>query len=305
MTVGMLEHNKYHRRIKESIRNVSDLLFIRDPYIRQEAKIEFLFVRLSHYIGPEVLNNFDNLKAIYSPTTGLNHIDVHACQARGIQVISLKGEYEFLESVRATPEYTLLMALNLLRNVGPMITDQTNAYPGSLDRDNYKGGEMCGRKVGIIGLGRVGKLLAKYLQSMDAEIFYFDPIEHNYRYTELQLSDLIATCSIIFLTASYESAGQILTPELIDEMRGKYFVNSARGELIDEEYLFAKVNQGWFAGVAIDVFSDEQRQKEKLMEYFKLCQQHNVFLSPHVAGCTYESTFKTEQFILQKFLDNL
>ena len=77
---------------------------------------EVLFIRLAHLIDKDFLNKLSKIKYICTPTTGLNHIDIEECDKRKIKVISLKGEYDFLTTIRATPEHTFGLTLALIRN---------------------------------------------------------------------------------------------------------------------------------------------------------------------------------------------
>ena len=87
-------------------------------------------------------------------------------------------------------------------------------------------------------------------------------------------------------------------------MEGKFFVNTARGELIDEEYLLKKINDGIFKGIALDVISNETSQNN-LNEFLELSEKNNLIVTPHIAGATYESMWKTEGFIYKKLYEEI
>ena len=83
-------------------------------------------------------------------------------------------------------------------------------------------------------------------------------------------------------------------------MKDKYFVNTARGELIDEEFLLKIIQEDFhFKGLALDVFSDETKQNN-INKFIKLSKNNNLILTPHVAGATFESMVRTEEFLVEK-----
>ena len=128
----------------------------RRALINQIASAEVLWIRLGNYIDGEILGAAPNLRVIVSPTTGLNHIDLAEAEARGIRILSLRGETDFLKEVRATAELTIALMLTALRHI-PEATRHVQA--GGWDRDLFRGNELYGKTVGVIGYGRSGRLL--------------------------------------------------------------------------------------------------------------------------------------------------
>ncbi len=270
------------------------------------ADKEILFVRLNKHINAEFLSHAKKLKFICSPTTGLNHIDTGYCQNRGIKIISLKGETAFLKTIRATPEHTLGLIISLYRNYAGAFLNSKNS---DWNRDKYRGYEIYGSKIGIIGLGRVGSLLAKYLKAMDADVSFYD--------TDLKksgrglnrcssISELIRKSDTVVLCSSYDSeTGSIINKKEIEAMKGKFFVNTARAELSDENYLLNKAGVGHFKGIAIDVIQNEQAVTNLLGDWLKITGKYNVVITPHTGGATFTSMARTEEFICSKLLNIL
>jgi D-3-phosphoglycerate dehydrogenase len=240
---------------------------------------------------------------VCSPTTGHNHIDIKALEARGVELLSLRGEREFLESIRATPEHTFGLILALLRRYGKAFSETA---VGAWDRDTCRGEELCGMSVGIIGLGRVGYRVASYCQAFGANVCWYDtadvPSQPEWEKVH-DIGSVIDLCRIVVLCASHE-AGQdpIIGEAEIDALQGRYFINTARGELIDEPKLLSAIRNNRFAGVAIDVIANENGSN-RLAEWRELMSGRNVLLTPHIAGATVESMKKTEMFIAQKLID--
>src|SRR5262249_11149941 len=133
---------------------------------------DILWVRLRHQIDVEVIAAAPHLKLIATPTTGLNHIDLREAQRNGIEVVSLQGENEFLQDVRATAEHTVTLILALLRHVPASLE---HVRGGGWNRDLFKGHELCGKVIGIVGYGRLGRIVGRYLSVFDAHILVADP----------------------------------------------------------------------------------------------------------------------------------
>ena len=305
MIIGILESKDFSIKAQNDLKKIGILELNEKTALREFLNDkEVIFIRLSYQINFYFLDQAKELKFICTPTTGLNHIDLEECKKRGIEIISLKGETEFLSTIRATPEHTIGLLLSLLRNYNKAFLNTKN---NKWDRDLYKGHEIYGKKIGIIGLGRVGKILNQYFQAFGASVLYTDTrnLQAPENCTEIKRkSELIERSDIIFLTASYSKENEkMITKEDIDKMKDKYFINTARGELVEENYLFKKISENHFKGVGIDVITDEtQLNGDTLMAMLKLSDDKNFILTSHIAGATYESMWRTEEFVAQKLL---
>lgn len=263
--------------------------------------LDALFVRLAYRIDESFLRQSPRLRWLCSPSTGHTHIDETALARQGVELLSLKGERKFLETIRATPEHTLGLILALLRRYRRAFEDVS---AGKWDRDACLGENLHGTSFGIVGLGRVGYRLAKYLDAFGAQVSWFDPenvpSEPGWRRWP-DLPGLIKASRVVVLCASYRS-GQpaVIGLREIDAMKGRYFINTARGELVDEEALLEAVRSYRLAGVAVDVITAEN-DLHRLEEWRTLLPGRNLILTPHISGATFDSMLKTERFIADKF----
>ena len=263
-----------------------------------------IFVRLNYFIGKDILENASNLKYICTPTTGLNHLDLNYLRERDIHVISLKGEFDFLSDIRATSEHTFGLILSLLGNYKRAFSPSKELF----DRDLYKGSEIFGNSVGIIGFGRIGILLAKYVEVFNGSCFFFD-IDKSKKeiYNSIKLcsiEEVISRCNIICLCASVEKGNdEFFDKKYIDLLKNKFFINTSRGELINEDYLIKKIKENFFKGVAIDVYQNESKKENNLDEFCAIDQSINFIMTPHIAGATYTSMIRTEDFITKKIIN--
>lgn len=270
------------------------------------SKLSVLFVRLAHQIDGDFIRQAPNLRYICSPTTSHTHLCEGALAARGIKIVSLRGEREFLETIRATPEHTFGLILALLRHYKFALT---HVDAGNWNRDLLKGEELFGKTVGIVGLGRVGSCVAKYCLAFGAKVAYFDINPNAGASIDAlrcsSIKEAIEHSDIVLLSASYANdSSPIVGPQEIVALSGKFFVNTARGELVDEEELLRAIFENRLAGVAVDVIANENGSN-RLEQWRVAAQQNNVIVTPHMAGATRGSMERTECFIALKLCEML
>jgi D-3-phosphoglycerate dehydrogenase len=312
VNIGILEPLRFSSKAISVLRKKGNVTFFDGNKGSLETftkNVHILFIRLNYYIGEDFLSNCKNLKIICSPTTGLNHMDLDVIAKRNIQVISLRNESHFLSNIRATPEHAFGLIISLLRGYkNSFLSNISNSW----DREKYFGYEIYKNKFGIIGLGRIGKILASYLSSFGAIVSYYDPKEillpKGYSFTKKDsIESLIQDSHIILLCASYTpNDNPIINKKTIDAMKNKFFINTSRGELIDEEYLISKINEDHFKGIALDVISNEtSRNNNNLLKMVALTEGRNFIITPHIGGATFDSINSTEMFIVEKLLKKL
>lgn len=236
------------------------------------------------------------------PTTGLDHIDLEACRAKDVRVISLRGEVEFLKNVRATAELTLALTLALLRRIPAAAS---SVLTGLWDRDSFRGREIYERTVGIVGVGRLGAITAGYFRALGAKVIGYDPrsdFPHDAAERVTNLNQLLQQSDVVCVMVKYEPATHHLlaAPQFAEIKSGAVLVNTSRGGIVDETALQAALESGRLAGAALDVLQGEPNvtAAHPLVRY---AQSHsNVLIVPHIGGNTFESFEKTEIFIAER-----
>ena len=270
---------------------------------------DILWVRLKHYVDSEIMDAAPNLRIIVTPTTGLNHIDVVEAEKRSITILSLSNDNKFLSDVRATAEYTIALTLALLRHV-PRSIDHVLA--GNWNRDLFIGNEIYGKTVGIIGYGRLGRIVADYFGVFGAQVLAFDPhldeSEFGKEVVPVTMRDLLQASTIISLHANVTTTNiGFIDKKVFSAMRnGAYFINTARGELVDHVAFLSALRSGKLAGAAIDVLVDEANldlEVNQLLAYAR--QFDNLIITPHLGGCTTESLEKVESHMVEKLSNTL
>ena len=247
-----------------------------------------LIVRLAHQVDEEILASAPNLKMVATATTGLNHIDQQAAQRQGVAVLSLKGETEFLAQISATAEHTWGLLLALIRQTPEAIS---HVREGKWDRNEFVGRELSGRTLGILGYGRLGRIVAEYARAFRMNVLAHDPnpISKDPGVSYVTLPELLQSAEVLSVHVSLDAStrGMIGPKEFALMRRGVYLVNTARGEIIDEPAFLNALEKGWVAGAAVDVLCNEShtadRQSGKMVEY---AQTHtNLLITPHIGGC--------------------
>ena len=141
------------RAILKGLGQLTERELSRAELLAQLPGYDALIVRLAHQIDQEVVDRGKGLKAIVTATTGLDHINVEYAQQKGIAVLSLRGETAFLNTVSATAEHTWALLLALLRRIPAAFA---SVRAGQWDRDHFRGSELDGKRLGLVGLGRHG-----------------------------------------------------------------------------------------------------------------------------------------------------
>lgn len=263
---------------------------------------DIFWFRLGFQISNQLLADVNRkVKIIICAVTGLNHIDMEACHNHGVTVLSLKGHSEFLKSVRATAEHTLALTLALMRNLPQAISA---TQQGIWDREPYKGREILGKTVGIIGAGRLGTIVAKYFSCLGANILLHDSDSSKSLCT---LTELLQQSDIVSLHINYTKANInfIGKAHFLKMKDTAVFINTARGILVDENSLVDAVETKQIAGCASDVIYDEYNLYNSPLLALAKRMPNQVLLTPHIGGNTFESFEKTETYMLGLLLNKL
>ena len=257
------------------------------------GEYDAILIRSATKMTPELIELASNLKVIGRAGTGVDNVDIPAATRRGIIVANAPES----NSVAAA-EHTLALALALFRNVPQA---HGTLVDGRWDRAKFKGAELYGKTLGVIGFGRIGQLVAKRARSFDMEVIAFDKFVSAERFRELgvegidDLSDLLGRADLITLhTPRTPETEGLIDAEAIAAMKdGARIVNCARGELIVLDDLVAGLESGKLAGAALDVFSPEP-----LAARHPFWRHPNVVVTPHDAcevsveaiGATFRAT---------------
>ena len=292
------------RSILSSLGQTVEASLCREELLEQLPNYDVLIVRLAHQVDRQAIDAGRHLKAIVSATTGLDHIDVDYARRRGVEVLSLYGETEFLRMVNATAEHTWALLLALLRRIPHAFADVCN---GVWDRNAFRGHELQGQCLGVVGLGRIGQKVASYGQAFGMEVMGFDPYVSDWTdgvWPASSLSDLLRSSNVVSFHVPLNNVtfGMCGAKELALLPSGSVVINTSRGEVIEESSLVQALENKRLAGAALDVIAHERepelRRRSALLGYART--HENLILTPHIGGATHESMARTEVFMAQK-----
>tara|TARA_B100000482_G_scaffold192501_1_gene181231 strand:+ start:4140 stop:5078 length:939 start_codon:yes stop_codon:yes gene_type:complete len=251
-------------------------------------------------LDKEVLQ-FGFLKVINTCSTGLNHIDTNYCKENKIDVWSLKEDYELINDLPSTSELAFGLMMSLLRNIPKSFH---SVKDGNWDYEPYVGHQIKGKTIGVIGYGRLGKIMCKLFDGWGVKLLATDPYERIITARGVPLDELLEKSDVVFLhTHVTDDTRGMVDEEFLSYMKeGSYLINTARGELVDEKAIIESIECGHLKGYGTDVIKDEfgDIQNSKLVE-FSMNPNNNVVITPHIGGMTIEGQTKAYHWAIGKF----
>lgn len=266
---------------------------------------DIIFVRLRFKFTNQILTNAPKIKYILTATTGLDHIDVDFFVRNGGKVISLKDETNFLGTIPSTAEHTWALILSLIKKIPASFDD---VKKGNWNRDIFKGNNLKEKKIGILGLGRIGKQIANFAEVFQMEVAYFDTKYINSKFKSFDTPEkLFAWADIITIHIPYTVENHnFVNEKLLNHCHNQVLlINTSRGNVWDENKVAQLLEQEKIKGIATDVlkeeFNEEMISNNHLINL--AIQNYNIIITPHIAGASYESMEMTENFIVNKFIN--
>jgi D-3-phosphoglycerate dehydrogenase / 2-oxoglutarate reductase len=245
-------------------------------------EIEAWIVRGATKVTRRLMESAPRLRWVARAGAGLDNIDVAAAKERGVQVLNVPGA-----NAVAVAELTFGLLLGLFRKIPAA---DASVRRGEWDKSRYMGRELRGKTLGIVGLGKIGRAVARRARGFEMTCVGHDPLvpDAEVRAMEvepLDLEALLARSDIVTLHVPLtpETKGMIGRARLARMARGAVLVNAARGGLVDEVALLAALESGALAGAALDVFADEPPKGSPLLSHPRL------ILTPHIGAATAEA----------------
>lgn len=266
-----------------------------------------LVVRLARVWNEDTLSAAQHLQYIVTPTTGLDHIDLEYCASKNIKVLSLKGETHFLDHIPSTAEHTWALLMATMKRIVPASDD---VLKGEWNRNKWKGHNLEGKTFGIVGLGRVGRQVARFAAAFGMQVLAYDVNAEQLQHADVQavsIIDLLQQSDVISIHIPGAGNDDFLSAELLNHCKpGAILINTSRGNVWNETAVAKLVEQGKLMAVATDVIHDELGGQLTKSPLWQLAQHNNrVLITPHIAGATFESMAATEVFMAQKLLEAL
>ena len=263
------------------------------------------FVRLRERVGEDFHRRHPALRYLVSPTTGTDHLDLAYLERAGIEVITLRGRTSFLEQIHATAEHTLALVLALIRRVPAAAADVAS---GHWNRYPFKGSELFGKTVLLLGYGRVGRQVHALYQAFGCRVIAHDadiakvPAELVCRWP-----DALAGVDVLSVHVALDTNSRgFVDAAILDRLpTHAVLVNTARGEVVDQDAVIQRVLQGRLGGAALDVLAGEpQPLSPTLLQQIEKAGPR-LLLTPHIAGFTAESLSVVENHVADLLIDAL
>lgn len=253
----------------------------------------------TYFIDKKMLDLCQTLKIISTPSTGSNHIDVSCLSEKEIELFTLRGT-DTVEKIYASSEFTFNLMISTIRNT-PFAFQSALAGKWRDVEAKYRGRELNGLKLGIIGFGRIGRNLARYSNAFGMKIFTYDPyvkVDVPYVKQFKKLEDLLPHADVIVVSVHLnEETKEMINEDIFSLMQdGVYFINTSRGDIINEKDFLRYLSNGKILAAGVDVISNEfekDKNQHPLIKYAK--KNNNLIITPHIAGLTYDSEKKAQE----------
>ncbi len=262
------------------------------------GKYHALVVRSSTQVNAEIIEAASKLRVIGRAGIGLDNIDIPAASKQGIVVMNTPEG-----NTITTAEHTMAMIMALSRNI-PQATESLKE--GKWEKKKFQGSEIFGKTLGLIGVGRVGRLVAERAKALKMKVIAYDPHIKPDSIEKLDLEpvsfDLLLQRSdyITIHTPSTKETINMINRDTIAKMKkGAMLINCARGDIVEEDDLYDALKSGHLAGAALDVFRKEPPGKIKLMSL------PTFICTPHLGASTREAQDKVAKDVAEQIVSYL
>lgn len=302
MKIAFFEIQAWEKEKIEEVFAGQDLLFFEHAFKKEDIEsvrdCDVLSVFIYSFIDRECLELLPQLKLIATRSTGYNHIDTEAAEERGVIVCNVPTYGE-----NTVAEHTFALILSLSRNVH---RSHVRRLRNNFSIEGLKGFDLKGKTIGVVGTGRIGRHVIKIAKGFGMEVIAHDPLpnealaeEVEFEYTTL--TELLGKSDIITLHVPYfKDTHHLINTETIKSIKpGAILINTARGELVQNDALLQALNDKILAGCGLDVIEGEElireekellyrgdidtKKMEELVKDHILLGREEVVYTPHIA----------------------
>lgn len=295
---------------EDALKNLEEVAIVEQFPAEQEILLNNIenfdayFASASVQVNEEVLEKAKNLKVIASPGTGTDHIDVVLAEKMGIDVMHIAKELDLLNTFTSTAEMAWTLLLSSIRKL-PVAFDC--AKNGWWARERFTGFQLYGKTLGILGLGRLGTMVARYGNGFGMKVLGTDIVKKDLPDVEqVELDELLARSDVIsiHIHLTPETRSYISYDQFRKMKKGVVIINTSRGAIIDEKALLDNLHSGHVGSAGLDVIFgewDDNIYDHPLIAYART--HENLVISPHIAGATIESIIGARVFLADKLAE--
>ena len=230
-------------------------------------------------------------------STGLSHIDIEYCDKEKIKVYSLTNDYELINNLPSTSELAFGLMLDMLRHI---TISQVDVKMYQWDYTKFIGRQVKDLKIGIIGYGRLGKLMFNYCKAFQAITYIYDPYIEGYN--NIKLDDFIKNCDVISIHVhlNNETKKMINKNSLKKAKPSLIIINTSRGGIVDESDIIFLLNNNKIGGYATDVLDSENGEINSSPLIAEMKKNNKILITPHVGGMTIEGQTRAYKWAINK-----
>lgn len=265
------------------------------------AKYDGIVIRSRFKIDKKFIDAAKKLKFIARAGSGLENIDTKYAKQKKIKCINAAEGNK-----QAVAEHALALILNLFNKINQANNELKS---GKWLREENRGIELSGKKIGIIGFGNTGSSFVNLLKNFDLELLVYDKYKQNYEYKS-SLKEIFEKAEILSLHVPLnDETKKYIDKSFINKMKKPfYLINTSRGQCVDTKALIRGIKENKVKGACLDVFEHEKTSFEKLKrnrDLTFLLNSNKTILTPHIAGWTTESYFKIAKILSEKIISEL
>lgn len=311
--IGNLDPYAYSAKARARLSRVGEykeLPITRQHLMETIHNYDALILRFAQKVDEELLTRATKLRVIGTNTTGTDHIDSDKLKENGVRLFSLRDLPDVIENINSTAELTWGLTIALLRNILPAAQ---SALSETRSRDDFLGTDLRGKTLGILGLGRIGRKVARYGSAFDMRVVAHSlPSDEDIEGVETirSIDNFLSQTEIlsIHLPLNHSTNGLLDERKINALPKGAVVINTSRGRIICEHALISALQSGHLAGAALDVYDgeDEGTGRSVIVDFAR--NNRRLLLTPHIGGVTAESWATTEYAIadvVARYLETL
>ena len=268
--------------------------------LKKNNKINTIFCnpnRQGYVLNRHILEN-TSIRLINTASTGLNHINLNDCKKLGIKILSLTKDFNLIKKLPSTSELAFGLMINLQRKIFQSFQSVKNK---KWDYTSFIGQELASLTIGIIGLGRLGSLMAKYAKAFGMKVFYYDPFKKDKKFKKVNLKKLIEKSDVISIHAHVNNQTKYLINKMSLKVTKKkpIIINTSRGEIVKEEDIIWALKNKVISGYGTDVIEKEFTDIQK-SPIIKNIKKYNIIVTPHIGGMTHQGQSRAYSYAINK-----
>ncbi len=252
--------------------------------------------------------NVKFLKFISTPSTGTSHISNEIKDDKKIKILNLSLSKK-INLIKASSEYTFSLGLSLIKQISKAENFVKKGYWRNIE-DKLRSHEVFNKKVGIIGFGRIGKNLKRYSKAFGMEPIVYDPNIKIKNYNSVRnLEKIKKEAEIIFVCINLVKKNiKFIDKNFFYNLKQKpFFINTSRGEVVDEKALIYALKNNLISSAALDVIAGEQKLDlhKNILAKYSLKNPEKLLITPHIAGLTFESESRAIDITIELIEKNI